>query len=78
MFERRLFNTGTKEVLRAMAECEGFTLVGGGHLGGMASMMDVDWRMSHVSTGGGAMLTLLAGGRMPVVEALERAKRRFG
>jgi phosphoglycerate kinase len=78
MFERRLFNVGTKEVLRAMAECEGFTLVGGGHLGGLASMMDVDWRMSHVSTGGGAMLTLLAGGRMPVVDALERAKRRFG
>ena len=78
MFERRLFNVGTKEVLRAMAECEGFTLVGGGHLGGMASMMDVDWRMGHVSTGGGAMLTLLAGGRMPVVEALERAKRRYG
>ena len=78
MFERRLFNVGTKEVLRAMAECEGFTLVGGGHLGGMMSMMGVDWRMSHVSTGGGAMLTLLAGGRMPVVEALERAKRRYG
>ncbi len=78
MFERRLFNTGTKEVLRAMAECEGFTLVGGGHLGGLASMMDVDWRMGHVSTGGGAMLTLLAGGRMPVVDALERAKRRYG
>ncbi|GAF82572.1 unnamed protein product, partial [marine sediment metagenome] len=37
MFERRLFNVGTKEVLRAMAECEGFTLVGGGHLGGLAS-----------------------------------------
>lgn len=78
MFERRLFNVGTKEILRAMAECEGFTLVGGGHLGGLASMMDVDWRMGHVSTGGGAMLTLLAGGRMPVVDALERAKRRYG
>ena len=78
MFERRLFNTGTKEVLRAMAECEGFTLVGGGHLGGLASMMDVDWRMGHVSTGGGAMLTLLAGGRMPVIDALGRAKRRYG
>jgi phosphoglycerate kinase len=78
MFERRLFNTGTKEVLRAMAECEGFTLVGGGHLGGLASMMDVDWRMDHVSTGGGAMLTLLAGERMPVIDALERAKRRYG
>ena len=78
MFERRLFNTGTKEVLRAMAECEGFTLVGGGHLGGLASMMDVDWRMGHVSTGGGAMLTLLAGEGMPVIDALERAKQRYG
>jgi 3-phosphoglycerate kinase len=41
-------------------------------------MMDVDGSMGHVSTGGGAMLTLLAGGEMPVVSALERAKRRHG
>ena len=78
MFERRLFNTGTKEILRAMVECGGFTLVGGGHLGGLAAMMDVDSRMSHVSTGGGAMLTMLAGGSMPVVESLERSRRRYG
>ncbi|MGD2142803.1 MAG: phosphoglycerate kinase [Candidatus Bathyarchaeota archaeon] len=76
MFERRLFNTGTKEVLRAMAECQGFTLVGGGHLGGLASMMDLDWKMSHVSTGGGAMLTLLSGESMPVIEALQKAKKK--
>jgi phosphoglycerate kinase len=78
MFERRSFDIGTKEILRAMADCKGFTLVGGGHLGGMASMMDVDSRMGHVSTGGGAMLSLLAGESVPVVEALERAKRRYG
>ena len=78
MFERRNFNTGTKEILRAMAECKGFTLVGGGHLGGLAAMMDLDSRMSHVSTGGGAMLTMLAGGSMPVVESLERSRWRYG
>lgn len=78
MFERRYFNTGTKEILRAMAECRGYTLVGGGHLGGLSAMMDLNSRMSHVSTGGGAMLTLLAGGSMPVVESLERSKRRYG
>ncbi|MFQ6054054.1 MAG: phosphoglycerate kinase, partial [Candidatus Bathyarchaeia archaeon] len=61
MFERRGFETGTKELLRAMAYCPGFTVVGGGHLGGIASMMDIDHMMNHVSTGGGAMLTLLAG-----------------
>ena len=78
MFERRRFDVGTKELLRAMAESRGFTVVGGGHLGGMASMMDIDRRMGHVSTGGGAMLALLAGGEMPVVSALERARQRYG
>ncbi len=78
MFERRGFDVGTKEILRAMAECRGFTLLGGGHLGGMAAMMDVDGRLGHVSTGGGAMLALLAGDESPVVSALERAKKRYG
>ena len=78
MFERRGFDVGTKEILRAMAECPGFTVVGGGHLGGLASMMDVDGRMGHVSTGGGAMLALLAGEESPVVAALGRARRRYG
>jgi len=78
MFERRGFDIGTKELLRSMADCGGFTVLGGGHLGGMASMMDVDRRMDHVSTGGGAMLALLAGERMPVLDALERAKRKHG
>jgi len=78
MFERRGFDVGTKELLRAMAECKGFTVVGGGHLGGMASLMDLEGRMGHISTGGGAMLSLMAGERMPVIEALERSKKRFG
>jgi phosphoglycerate kinase len=78
MFERRNFNTGTKEILRAMAECEGFTLVGGGHLGVLVAMLDLGSQMSHVSTGGGAMLNLLAGSLMPIVESLERSKQRYG
>jgi len=78
MFERRGFDIGTKEILRAMAECRGFTLVGGGHLGGMAAMMDVDSRMSHVSTGGGAMLEILAGKEQPVLTALRRSRERYG
>jgi phosphoglycerate kinase len=77
MFERRGFDIGTKELLRAMAECRGFTLVGGGHLGGMAAMMDVDGR-SHVSTGGGAMLSILAGEDPPVLSALRRSRVRYG
>jgi phosphoglycerate kinase len=77
MFERRGFHIGTKELLRTMAECRGFTLVGGGHLGAMASLLGLEGKIDHISTGGGALLTLLAGAPMPVIQALERAKRRF-
>lgn len=78
MFERRGFDTGTKELLRVMASCKGFTVVGGGHMGAMASMLDVDKHMGHISTGGGALLALLAGRNLPVIEALEQAKKRYG
>jgi phosphoglycerate kinase len=78
MFERRGFDIGTKELLRTMARCKGYTVVGGGHMGGMASMLGIREEMSHVSTGGGAMLSMLAGETLPVVAALEKSKLRLG
>jgi len=78
MFERRGFDIGTKELLRCMARCGGYTVVGGGHMGGMASMLGITGEMSHVSTGGGAMLSMLAGESLPVIEGLEKSKQRFG
>ena len=78
MFERRGFHIGTKELLRAMAECRGYTLLGGGHLGAMASLLGLEGKIDHISTGGGALLTLLAGAPMPVIEALKRAKEKWG
>lgn len=78
MFERRGFHIGTKELLRTMAESPAYTLIGGGHLGAMASLLGLEEKIDHISTGGGALLTLLAGAPMPVIQALERAKRRWG
>ena len=78
MFERRGFDIGTKELLRCMARCKGFTVVGGGHMGAMASMLGINDQMSHVSTGGGAMLSMLAGETLPVVAALEGSKQHYG
>ena len=77
MFERRGFDIGTKELLRCMARCNGYTVVGGGHMGAMASMLGITENMDHVSTGGGAMLSMLAGETLPVVAAIEESKRRF-
>jgi len=78
MFERMGFDIGTKELLRGMARCRGYTVVGGGHMGGMTSMLGIRDEMSHVSTGGGAMLSMLAGETLPVVAALEKSKQRYG
>jgi len=78
MFERRGFDIGTKELLRCMARSKGYTVVGGGHMGGMTAMLGIRDEMSHVSTGGGAMLSMIAGETLPVVAALEKSKQQHG
>ncbi|MFT3922406.1 MAG: phosphoglycerate kinase [Myxococcales bacterium] len=70
LFENPGFAEGSFGVARAMADCQGFTVVGGGdsvaavHAAGLAD------RYSHVSTGGGASLELIEGKKLPGVEVL--------
>src|SRR5207253_3127175 len=65
------------EVLEAMAKSNGYTVIGGGHLVGLASILGIDERFKHVSTAGGAMLSLLSGQNLPGVDALVRAAERM-
>jgi len=76
IFEQDWFEAGTKTVLEAMANSNAFTVIGGGHLAGYAAILGIEKRLSHISTAGGAMLTLLAGEELPAITALvESAKR---
>jgi phosphoglycerate kinase len=77
VFERDGFDLGTKQVLEAMAKSNGYTVIGGGHLVGLASILGIDERFKHVSTAGGAMLSLLSGQSLPGVDALVRAADRM-
>ena len=77
VFERNGFDKGTKELLESMAESNGYTVIGGGHLVGLASIQGIEERFSHVSTAGGAMLALLSGQSLPGVDALVRAAMRM-
>jgi phosphoglycerate kinase len=76
VFEKNGFDLGTRSILESMAKSNGYTVIGGGHLVGLASIHGIEDRFSHVSTAGGAMLSLLAGQSLPGVEALVRAAKR--
>jgi len=77
VFERNGFDVGTKKILESMAKSSGYTVIGGGHMVGLASILGIDEKLSHVSTAGGAMLSLLSGQSLPGVEALVRAADRM-
>jgi phosphoglycerate kinase len=77
VFERDGFDLGTKQILGAMAKSNSYTVIGGGHLVGLASILGIDERFKHVSTAGGAMLSLLSGQSLPGVDALVRAAERM-
>jgi phosphoglycerate kinase len=76
VFEKSGFDLGTKSILESMALINGYTVIGGGHLVGLATIHGIEDKFSHVSTAGGAMLSLLAGQTLPGVDALVRAARR--
>ena len=56
----------------ALAECTGFTVIGGGETVAAVRRAGVAERLGHVSTGGGASLELLAGKTLPGVAALAK------
>ncbi len=76
VFEKNGFDLGTKSILESMARVKGYTVIGGGHLVGLATIHGIEDQFSHVSTAGGAMLSLLAGQSLPGVDALVRAAAR--
>ena len=70
VFEDERFAAGTRTVAEAVADCRGFTVVGGGDSAAAARQFEVDDRMDHVSTGGGAALELIEQGDLPGLAAL--------
>jgi len=73
VFETPPFDAGTTAVAESLGRCAGFTVVGGGETVAAVKRAGVASRLSHVSTGGGASLELLAGKILPGVAAVERA-----
>jgi phosphoglycerate kinase len=76
VFEMEPFAAGTRTVAQAVADCRGFTVVGGGDSASAVRHMKLDGEINHVSTGGGASLELIELGDLPGLEALRKGPRR--
>jgi phosphoglycerate kinase len=76
-FELPGFAFGTIEILNMCTESSAVTIVGGGHTSSLVSNRGVTDSVTHNSTGGGACLTMLSGGSMPVIKSLNKSNDKF-
>jgi phosphoglycerate kinase len=72
VFEWPAFAHGTMAIAKAMSECHGKTVVGGGDSVSAVNQAGVAAKMSHISTGGGATLEYLEGQVLPGFKVLYR------
>lgn len=75
VFELAPFAGGTKSIAQAVASATragAFSLIGGGDSVAAVNQMGLADEVSFVSTGGGAMLTMLEGSEMPGIETIQK------
>ncbi|MFE1628790.1 phosphoglycerate kinase [Brevibacillus reuszeri] len=70
VFEMDAFAQGTIGVAKAMAECAGTTIIGGGDSVAAVEKAGVAEQMTHISTGGGASLEFMEGKELPGLAVL--------
>ena len=74
--EDEKFKKGTDEIIKAVGNSTAFTVIGGGHTIGAAANLNVEGKIGHVCTGGGAAVSYIAGEKLVGVEALRGAWKK--
>ncbi|MGC9166478.1 MAG: phosphoglycerate kinase [Thermoplasmata archaeon] len=71
------FSLGTVEIFKTVSEVDAFKVAGGGHTISVISKLELEKKFTHVSTGGGALISFLSGENMPGLDALKLSKSKF-
>ncbi len=73
VFEMPPFDAGTKAVAQAIADGGSTSIIGGGDSAAAVALLGFEDDVTHVSTGGGASLSMLEGNTFAAVEVLDEA-----
>ena len=76
VYENPLFRKGTEKIFAYIATSKAFSIAGGGHTVAAIEQMKLRDKITHISTGGGALEKFMMGEKLAVVEALKLAKQR--
>ncbi|OGS39963.1 MAG: phosphoglycerate kinase, partial [Euryarchaeota archaeon RBG_13_31_8] len=63
-----------EEIFNFIAKSKAFSIAGGGHTVAALDQLKLKDKISHISTGGGALEKYMMGDKLSVVEALKAAK----
>ena len=75
VFEDELFEKGTRDLWKGIADAPGYSVVGGGDSVSAAARFTDPADMSYICTAGGAMVRFLSGKKLPLIEAMEKADK---
>jgi phosphoglycerate kinase len=73
VYEEEVFEKGTKEIWKAIADSKGYSVIGGGDTVSAAQKYINLEDLGYVCTAGGAMVQFLSGKEMPLIKAMRKA-----
>lgn len=78
VYEVEQFSKGTRSVLEAIARCDAFSLLGGGHTITALERFGIDKKdFGYVSLSGKALIEYLCGKTLPGIAALDENEKKF-
>lgn len=78
VYEVSDFSKGTKEILQAIARCDAFSLLGGGHTIAALERFNIDKKyFGYVSLSGKALIEYLCGKELPGIKVLNENQKKF-